>query len=502
MKIFARALFVFLLGAALMPSHAFAASISVDALSPGTTVPAKQLITFNVLTSGFSSPYYQVTDSFPNSTVSAANNVNAGGHFSWVPNAQDVGQHALTITARDFNGNEATTNLTLTITPPPSASISVSPSSAAIPTGTQVAFAVLTPGFTNPSFSLSDSFSGSTLSQTTVSSSGQFTWTPNLTQEGDHIVTVYVSDSSGASASATVTVHIGPLPTLTIDNLNPGMNAPIGTTTSFNIRATGYIPTVFGVYDQFSGSTSLSPNAVSTNGQFTWIPQPQDIGVHTITITGSIGPFGKSASTTQMYVIYDPKTGLTNTAPAVTSAPAPAAAPQATSASVTGQFVSSLNIGSESGEVTALQTLLIKLGFLSGSPTGYYGSLTFAAVKKFQAAKGIAQLGFTGPQTRAALNSAAGAADTSTAATTAPSTPSAGSDGYVFKNFMGYGEDPSDGPDVMELQKRLASLGYFSGEATGYFGNMTAAAVKKFQAAKGIEQTGYVGSLTRAALNQ
>jgi peptidoglycan hydrolase-like protein with peptidoglycan-binding domain len=67
---------------------------------------------------------------------------------------------------------------------------------------------------------------------------------------------------------------------------------------------------------------------------------------------------------------------------------------------------------------------------------------------------------------------------------------------------MGLGEDPNDGSDVLELQKRLASLGFFTGDATGYFGNITAAAVKKFQAAHGIPATGYVGSITRAALNQ
>ena len=67
---------------------------------------------------------------------------------------------------------------------------------------------------------------------------------------------------------------------------------------------------------------------------------------------------------------------------------------------------------------------------------------------------------------------------------------------------MGYGEDPNDGPDVMELQKRLSAFGYFTGDATGYFGSATAAAVKKFQTANGIEATGYVGSLTRAALNK
>ncbi len=481
------ALFVF------VPHQAIAATASIESLSPGAVVPAKQLVTFKLSLSGFYAPYFQISDSFPNSSVGSSN-ISTGGQFSWAPTAKDAGQHVLTITARDFENNVATVSVTLTITPPPSATLSVSPSSAAIPVGTPIAFAAGTAGFTNPIYSWSDSFSGSSLSNAS-GVSGQFTWTPDLSQEGDHTVTVYVSDSSGASASASVPVHIGPLPSLKIVNLRPGTNVSVGTSTTFSVFPVGYTPTVFGVYDSFSGSTSLSPNAVSNNGLFSWIPQGQDIGVHVITITGSIGPFGKSASTTQTLIVGEmgkPVSSASQT-PSVTAALQP-------SSSVSAYiFTSALKIGSEGAEVTQLQKLLSSLGFFNGEATGYFGPVTAEAVRKFQAAKGIAQLGTVGPQTRAALNGTPSAS-----APAAPSVQTAmpATNGYVFKNFMGYGEDPNDGPDVMELQKRLSSLGFFTGEATGYFGAATAAAVKKFQTANGIEATGYVGSLTRAALNK
>lgn len=58
------------------------------------------------------------------------------------------------------------------------------------------------------------------------------------------------------------------------------------------------------------------------------------------------------------------------------------------------------------------------------------------------------------------------------------------------------------GNDVIELQKVLIALGYLQIPApTGYFGPLTQAAVKLYQAAHGIITTGYVGPLTRAALN-
>ncbi len=68
-------------------------------------------------------------------------------------------------------------------------------------------------------------------------------------------------------------------------------------------------------------------------------------------------------------------------------------------------FTLSLRLGSTGADVTALQQVLIDAGFLNiTTPTGYYGSLTFAAVKKYQAAHGVDQVGIVGPQTRAQLN--------------------------------------------------------------------------------------------------
>ncbi len=55
--------------------------------------------------------------------------------------------------------------------------------------------------------------------------------------------------------------------------------------------------------------------------------------------------------------------------------------------------------------------------------------------------------------------------------------------------------------DVKELQQRLALEGVYTGPITGYFGPLTRAGVKAFQAKYGISQVGEVGPLTRARLN-
>jgi hypothetical protein len=56
--------------------------------------------------------------------------------------------------------------------------------------------------------------------------------------------------------------------------------------------------------------------------------------------------------------------------------------------------------------------------------------------------------------------------------------------------------------EVMILQQFLYDRGYLREVRTGYFGNLTEAAVKQFQTDNGIETTGTVGPLTRKAINE
>lgn len=71
--------------------------------------------------------------------------------------------------------------------------------------------------------------------------------------------------------------------------------------------------------------------------------------------------------------------------------------------------------------------------------------------------------------------------------------------GYFFENDLSMG---MTNQDVMELQNRLKDEGYFNATATGYFGPLTASAVRAYQSAHGISAVGVVGPATRAALNQ
>jgi peptidoglycan hydrolase-like protein with peptidoglycan-binding domain len=157
---------------------------------------------------------------------------------------------------------------------------------------------------------------------------------------------------------------------------------------------------------------------------------------------------------------------------------------------------SEISQGSSGEAVKVVQQQLIALGYLKSTATGYFGPLTLEAVIAFQKAKGIDAIGIVGPKTKAALASA----DVSNA-TPVPPTPSPTTNtnsSFIFTKRLEVGVSNSE---VKELQKLLSTLGYFKEEATGYFGNITKAAVIAFQKAEGIEPLGFVGPATRAALN-
>ncbi|NDE67982.1 peptidoglycan-binding protein [bacterium] len=73
--------------------------------------------------------------------------------------------------------------------------------------------------------------------------------------------------------------------------------------------------------------------------------------------------------------------------------------------------------------------------------------------------------------------------------------------GYTFASYLKVG---STGADVTALQTWLSTSGFLSmpaGVAKGYFGQLTKAAVVKYQASVGLPATGFVGPMTIAKLN-
>ena len=125
--------------------------------------------------------------------------------------------------------------------------------------------------------------------------------------------------------------------------------------------------------------------------------------------------------------------------------------------------------GEQCAEIEACQQRLKELGYLTTVPDGKFGEDTKAAVRRFQESNGLIVDGNIGPTTQGILMSS-----------------------DAQGNALAIG---AEGDDVMRVQERLKKLGYMY-KATGYYGELTDAAVRSFQAANGLSADGKVGSQT------
>ncbi|HEY9649452.1 MAG TPA: peptidoglycan-binding protein [Coleofasciculaceae cyanobacterium] len=145
-----------------------------------------------------------------------------------------------------------------------------------------------------------------------------------------------------------------------------------------------------------------------------------------------------------------------------------------------------LHRGNRGSQVVTLQNRLKSAGYFPKTvrSTGFYGSITETAVRKFQRAKGLPVDGVAGQKTLSALGSPSG---------------SSGSSGSTLPTNTGLRRG-NRGSAVTQLQNRLRALGFFNGPVTGYYGQLTEGAVSRFQRARGLPANGIANSATLAAL--
>lgn len=162
-----------------------------------------------------------------------------------------------------------------------------------------------------------------------------------------------------------------------------------------------------------------------------------------------------------------------------------------------------LRAGQRSSAVRQLQTRLRQLNHFRANPTGYYGSITTAAVRSFQRSVGLPGTGQADAVTLRALNGRSAAmVPTSTArraTVVRANAPNRFDLRYVGRDYQQL--RPGDSGDrVTLLQDRLRALGFFGARSTGYYGNVTTAAVQNFQQSRRLPATGIATTATQRAL--
>lgn len=219
-----------------------------------------------------------------------------------------------------------------------------------------------------------------------------------------------------------------------------------------------------------SSASSSSSGALKLDSQGSKVTQLQQdlkqLGYYYADITGNFGEKTEAAvkAFQKAYKLTDDGVAGTNTLNAIAAAVEKAGGSLSSSSGTSG-----MKLGSTGSDVRALQQNLTTLGYYYGDITGHYGTMTQAAVAKFQKARGLTQDGVAGSKTVEAIASAIKSSGGSVAGSSSSS---------------GVGDSLREGDTgaaVNELQTMLKTLEYYYGEITGHFGSLTKKAVRSFQ---------------------
>ena len=161
---------------------------------------------------------------------------------------------------------------------------------------------------------------------------------------------------------------------------------------------------------------------------------------------------------------------------------------------------STLRYGVKSEAVRQMQQDLKDLGYYTGSVTGNYGKLTEEAVYNFQRSNNLSADGIAGTKTLNKIASKMSGSSGSSSESSSNSSSGSSSSSSLLNTSATLMKN-SSGDEVRKLQKILASLGYYSGNQTGNFGDKTRDAVVAFQKKMGLTADGVAGKRTLTAIN-
>ena len=294
---------------------------------------------------------------------------------------------------------------------------------------------------------------------------------------------------------------------VSIQALTPGTGVDAGSPVSFIAVVQGFSDPIYSVVDSTptAGGTS---GGIDKIGVFSWTPIIYDAGRHLLIVSVS-DALGDSASTSVSILVRNNNLVITGLTPGTAVNPAQTV----TFKVVAPGFQNPVFNVFDSVWQTSVSTANIDAtGLFTWIPTnsdvGTHTLILTASDTQGRQGQITQNITVTLPPPVPPPGAATTTATTTPTAvmppvnpstsTTPPAPAAASGASYVFTTALGIG---SRGTAVTQLQKKLAALGFFSAQPSGYYGPVTAAAVAKFQKAHGLPPVAVVGPATRKLLN-
>lgn len=441
-----------------------------DTVPPTITVPASPLnmvATSSLSTGAVVTFTASATDANPANPVVTCTPP-SGSTFS-------LGSTTVTCTAHDAANNFATSTFVVHVTTPAPANVAPTANAQTVTVGPNTPVTI-TLTATDPDSSVLSFATTSNPIHGTLSGTGAvLTYTPSLNYGGSDSFNFTANDGTSTSAVATVSITVTSTPAPVLGNeQNAGSSA-----TTVSLRwMTDHPATSRVVWDTVSHSNASSTQAGPANYGYanSTTEDTSLVTDHLVTVTGL------TAATT--YYVRpvshgSPEAFGGEVAITTTVTPDPGPAPSSGSGGGGG--------GGGGGTVLGLiGTVNTNGGQVLGASTQALTDQQIAAIIALLQSFGADQSVID--SVNKALHGQA------TSGNSAPTS------GFKFTKTLQVG---STGIEVTELQKRLTSQGLYSGPITAYFGQLTKAAVIKYQIKYALKPAvGVVGPKTRAKLNQ
>ena len=133
-----------------------------------------------------------------------------------------------------------------------------------------------------------------------------------------------------------------------------------------------------------------------------------------------------------------------------------------------------------------LQVVLKNYGYYTAKIDGDFGPASKKALKEFQSSNNLVSDGILGKNTCKKLNNKANVVKKSVNTSKSINTTS-----QITKST-----------EILNVQRRLSELGFYTGEIDGINGSRTKIAVKNFQSKAGLTPDGIIGPKTLSALEK